>query len=99
MTFHIGQKVVCVDGKTHFGHGTEITPTKGTVYTVRSVFLCGFHGTTKIRLNEIHNEPMRYMTGVEECGFGAYRFRPVRETDISIFKAMLVTPPKQRVSA
>jgi hypothetical protein len=103
--FHVGQKVVCVDGWAHdgSGYGYEIGPVKGQVYTIRNI---GFLNATTpdvlvVRLSEIRNPEMYYRgTGLYEPSFRASRFRPVvaRKTDISVFKAML-KPSKKRVPA
>jgi hypothetical protein len=95
MTFHVGQKVVCVDD--YFAPSAvipgTILPKKGDVYTVRELF--PYWGWAAIRLHEIHNPPGTYRdegTGeLVEAAFPAFRFRPVieRKTDISVFTAML----------
>jgi hypothetical protein len=73
MTFHVGQKVVCVDDTwvTHFG---ETTPEKGAVYTVRDVRKVS--GNATIHLVEVRNEPAFYADGLCECSFGVNAFRP-----------------------
>lgn len=99
MSFHIGQKVVCVyDGKRSDPDG-EYPEYRG-VYTVRELVTHHVDGHLMLYLQEIRNPVVRVESGLwAEQAYGAKYFRPVRTTDISIFKAMLVTPPKQRVSA
>jgi hypothetical protein len=96
--FHVGQKVVCIQGaegqKTR-AKGT-FRPITGAIYTVRGVY----NGPIRVDLHleeYVHDE--FHDNGVE-YGWDASRFRPVdkRKTSIEIFKAML-TPSKERVSA
>ena len=36
--FRVGQKVVCVDGSAHWGgHGDEMLPIEGEIYTIREL--------------------------------------------------------------
>jgi len=84
MTFRIGQKVVCVDAV-----GSELI--FGGVYTIKKVIanLSRWRGVvgnwTAVQL---------YETAAESpyVGFCSERFKPVdeRQTDISIFREMLV---------
>lgn len=91
MTFHVGQKVVCIrDIEPYFD---EAMPEVGRVYTVRSIegFLLG----VGIRLVEIINPPRDYSNARCECSFWIGAFRPVveKKTDISIFTALLNPSP------
>ncbi len=92
--FHVGQKVVCVNDdfpewtdfhKSMFPH----RPCKGEVYTVRAIVPHIYEGGMHLLLEEIRNvELFAY-----EPPFGRYRFRPVRETSIECFRALLKTKP------
>lgn len=101
MTFHVGQKVVCVDDQNFRNPdhiGTPIAPTapvRGTVYHVRS-----FSPSGNVLLAEIVCAPHAWEWGYGEGGWLPRRFRPVteRKTDISIFTAML-TPNRERERA
>lgn len=95
MTFHVGQKVVCVYDKPLDGHdernrpGGEYTPNwpvAGVVYTIRSIDCWGF------RLEEIRNPTRQFKDGYGEARWKPRRFRPIvaRKTDISIFQRMLL---------
>lgn len=97
VSFHVGQKVVCVDAKPRYLPdeiylSDEFELEEGKVYTIRSI---GFDEFQKqeviIRLFEIFREPGGDET--EESGFMAYRFRPVteRKTSIAIFHEILKT--------
>lgn len=80
MTFHVGQKVVCVDAsEASFGRKSRLI--QGDRYTIRAVF--EFRGDTGVLLDEV--DPG------SSPGWYATRFRSVveRETDIAIFQAML----------
>lgn len=107
MTFHVGQKVVCVDdepsklaGQKVYSHAARGVRNivrnlsglkKDAVYTV-SGFGINHTGSQGIHLAEI-KRPNNIPYRIE-------RFRPVVEhkTDIAIFQAML-NPSDERVSA
>jgi hypothetical protein len=93
MTFHVGQKIVCVtDNWQHsMRHLVPNIPRKGGIYHVRghdpTVVAPDCVGHEYIWLCEIANPRV----GLTEPSFLAAHFRPVieRSTDISIFTAML----------
>ena len=98
--FRVGQKVVCVDDRAAECDGVQRLFV-GHVYTIRSIqeeySADGWVRMTEgclVRLNEITSR-----VGSDHP-YGACRFRPIveRNTDISIFKAML-TPSKTKVKA
>ncbi len=95
--FHVGQKVVCIDDVFQSFHNLlseraifsrAFSLVKGRVYTIdminyveKSDFIkIPFFG---IRLCEL---PSR---GDLDFGYASQRFAPIKETDISIFRAML----------
>lgn len=94
MTFHVGQKVVCVDAGDINGFGCrwmdDDAPTVGSVYTVTSIH-ADCTGDTVFHLVEIPRGPIARRQWGESAGYNVVRFRPVveRKTDISIFTAML----------
>lgn len=101
MTFHVGQKVVCVDASNTPGarwHGGE-APAEGHVYTVMGVRVSR-KGVQVLQLREIERcEAVKAWVARnigEFAGYDARRFRPVveRKTDISVFKAMLNPAPE-----
>lgn len=98
MTFHVGQKVVCVDDK-NWGHPEPPLnwPVTGRVYTVRG-FSAAWdeNGSNGLLLAEVSSG--NYFDAGEEVGFKRRRFRPIVETktDISIFKRMLTPQRKSR---
>lgn len=77
MTFHVGQKVVCVDEcppEYRLQHEDIVFPVKGAVYTIRDTMFEG--GKAWVRLVEIVNKPQQYDDGWDECDFWAGHFRP-----------------------
>lgn len=84
----VGQRVVCVDDAPRKRFPIlPGWPTKGQVYTVRGtrMLLSG----VGVYLEEIHNEPMILGGHLVEPSFWHGRFRPVRETNIDCFLAIL----------
>jgi hypothetical protein len=95
MSFHIGQKIVCIAPHPEWAERGCIVPRVGEIYTVR-----GIDELDGVLLEEIINEnPFDYsidmLTGQEvaaaEDSFWPHRFRPLveRRTDISIFQRIL----------
>lgn len=105
--FHVGQKVVCINAVWYGDFVTASPLEHGRVYTVARIgvnfgrsfdddLACG----PSLVLVEVANpDDCWERDGFE--GFDARRFRPLRKrtTDISIFKEMLVSPPKEVVDA
>lgn len=92
MSFHIGQKVVCIKRDAWGGgnaFGDECFPRFGEIYTVR--FVDQESGVSWIRLEEIVNPLHPYIGDLTEASFRSDRFRPIvsTKTDISIFTRML----------
>lgn len=95
MSFHVGQKVICVDDSPN-PHCEDVLPNrpvKGAFYTVRSLHvephITNAYG---VRLHELINPEFNFDGGpAYEWSFNSARFRPVveRKTDISAFTAML----------
>lgn len=108
--FHVGQKVVCVDAEWFGGgqsaRGIPCPLVVGKIYEIEAIApLTGiFKGRdVKGHLGLVLKGVRKpRVLGVRTSDtFAAWRFRPVREkkTDISIFRRLLVTPPKQGVDA
>jgi len=93
MTFHVGQKVVCVGTFDRIGLMMRIyrffypfeEARTGQVYTVSNIYFIG----DKMMLEIV--ELPTIDDGVWAPGYYARGFRPAveRKTDISVFKAML----------
>lgn len=97
--WYVGMKVVCISGPL-IQNRTKITqPIIGSIYTIREIFPCSPQKVDlcpiSIRLIEIINTPRQYLEGFSECKFFACRFRPLHNTDISIFNSLLNPTPKQ----
>lgn len=104
MSFHVGQKVVCVRG--YFkpdarDYGILNFPKKGCIYAVRDCLMFRFQDANvpAIRLTELKN-PICSWTDGDHCevAFWIGRFRPVieRKTDIAIFTRMLMPNELER---
>lgn len=95
MTFHVGQKVVCVDDtKANVPVALDRMGglTRGRIYTVRQNGLASWiDGRPCVRLEEI-------VRPFPDTPYWAHRFRPVieRETSIEVFTAMLTPQPTKR---
>lgn len=100
MNWHIGQRVVCVDGRREPRRRRkwERLPVEGLVYTIRDI-VPRDDGRIAFRLNEITNLGAAYKSGFAELSFFASRFRPVvePEADISERQAILDRLPKREV--
>lgn len=105
MTFYVGQKVVCVDGKLSaeyaaLAHDLNIVmPTENSVYTIRDIVRDFIVGKEHCRLVEIKNPIINWLIQESsEPAFSVSRFRPAveRKTDISVFTEMLT--PKEFVN-
>lgn len=93
--FELGQQVVCIDDEGFSFRSNEKCPIKDGIYTIRDLMVDD-EGELILRLFEIVNQPMLYDNEFTECWFIASRFRPVRKTDISVFKALLNKIPTER---
>lgn len=94
MTFHVGQKVVCIEGEFDqaalaISLGVAL-PTKGVIYTIRNFEDRGDEPC--LRLIEIVNPKIMHHGDIfDEPAYANDCFRPLveKKTDISIFTAML----------
>lgn len=102
MTFHVGQKVVCIsefeesEAAKYFGVALPIV---NDVYTVRNLVLCD-EGELGLRVAEITNPEVTHRCGTyAEPAFSYRCFRPAveKKTDISIFTDLLI-PTKEFVN-
>lgn len=99
--FHVGQRVVCVDGNRGARRSSwgsyPVYPVKGVVYTIRGFGPRSLSGAPGIYLEEIRLPQLELDIGFMEPVYASRRFRPVRDTNISVFTAMLtkqLTPEK-----
>lgn len=99
--YHIGQKVVCINADTDFNKSLQRLNvayvgdldglTKGNIYTITGIIfneVAYLKPMTILILKEITRK------GKENWGFDSERFRPLKKTNIEIFKKMLVDIPK-----
>lgn len=102
MKWHIGQRVVCVVAGWKVFHPQQIaggTPTVGSIYTIRGFNIPSaewpIDGAFGLYLEEIVNPKLRHVGGRwAEMSFDEMGFRPVKDTDISVFRAMLNPAPE-----
>jgi hypothetical protein len=107
--FFVGQRVICIDDRIppDFFHRGETLLKRGVVYTIRGIVLGTSFGYNSdhdgLRLAEIRN-PMRVYRAASghvwaELYFLIARFRPMHETNIDVFRAMLkkASQPRRRV--
>lgn len=80
MTFHVGQKVVCIRAGAYYSGALDTGLRLNAVYTVARIYEGGLMAVAEIPTNDICD------------ALNKDRFRPVveRKTDISIFTAMLL---------
>ncbi len=96
-TFHVGQRVVCIArGVWLAARSLGCTvPVSGQVYTIRDVYVDPYDKVSVgVHLVEVVN-PKDYCGRPVEVGWHVHEFRPVRETDISVFLAMLSKAPEE----
>jgi hypothetical protein len=90
--FHIGMKVICIDGNFKTRVHKENYPTEGFIYTIRDIVEAQNNGIAFL-LEEIINKPcFHILNGIRikvETPFKSERFKPVKETSIDCFKSML----------
>jgi hypothetical protein len=91
--WYVGQSIVCIDDRDQRPGwtGPVVYPVKGQTYTIREISTEG--GPCGFRLEEILNEKLRGPYGLFEPRFNPRRFRPVKNTSIDVFTALLVKNP------
>lgn len=91
MTFHIGQKVVCINDEWYHPPSPFAIskPRLGVVYRIRAIEHCLIADATYLLLDEVINPIVPGFRN--EPDFLATCFRPIveKKTDISVFTAML----------
>lgn len=102
--FKPGMRVVCVSDEWMPGfkeqeqlrHGSAF-PVKGRVYTLRDVIISEDTGELLVRLVEIVNPPVVILWDgtIGEPLWGAFRFRPLDENRLDVFRDLLVDLPKE----
>ncbi len=96
--FFVGQHVVCVDVDDPPGYAVPLGPLiLNTVYTIRDiVYPIGWDG---VRLEEIIREIYESSSwNGGEIPYDANRFRPLVESRLDIFNAMLADTPVDAIA-
>ena len=98
MSFHVGQRVVCVSDKfscdMRWRRTVRIFPVLKTIYTIREIHaegpLMGFC------FHQIVNPCTWFAAGYGDPAFNSRNFRPVKTTSIEVFERLLT--PTDRVT-
>lgn len=95
--FHIGQLVVCIDNAPathHYGPDSVAGLEKGRIYTIREYHpnypFTNAPGEAGVKLEEITRTYSRHV----DAYYGVRRFRPVKQTSIDCFTAILTKTPE-----
>ena len=99
MSFHVGQRVVCVDDD--FGEVDVVLPRVGSVYTVQDVEMidAGVPTDDRGRTADVDIEFLVLEEFGDGCAWDAIHFRPLDETRLDQFRAHLAPASKTGVSA
>jgi hypothetical protein len=101
MDFQIGQHVICIcDQWSHeptWRPAVHTFPKLRGIYTIRDI--CDREGVIRLMFEEIWHKPAMFCVGPAEPAFNAKRFRPLKKSNIEIFKKMLEPEPKVLVDA
>ncbi len=91
MSFHVGQQVVCVNDqfspRPSWRRTVRSFPKLHAIYTIREI--CEGGGLVGFTFYEIVNPRAHFACGYSEPAFNSKNFRPVRKTDIDVFKRLL----------
>lgn len=89
MSFHAGQKVVCVDDGPCPCTGRPVSLRKGSIYTIECTYMEHCAGETIPCVVVVEDKSWHYTKG-----YRAIRFGLVRTTSIEIFQRMLAPTPE-----
>jgi hypothetical protein len=91
MSFHVGQQVVCVNDRfsrdMRWRRTVRNFPVLNSIYTIREIHVEG--PLVGFCFHEILNPYTRFAAGFGEPAFNSRNFRPVRTTNIEVFKRLL----------
>jgi hypothetical protein len=102
MTFHVGQKVVCVDDSMDERFVLfRMYPVRGNIYTIRDLPFITAVNTVGVLLEELRNPVASWLNAEDsEPSFRLDRFRPVTERETSIeFAHEILRSASQKVEA
>lgn len=92
MSFHVGQRVVCVSDKfscdTRWRRTVRIFPVLNGIYTIREIHVEG--PLIGFCFYQIVNPRSLFAAGYGEPAFNSRNFRPVKATSIEVFERLLV---------
>ncbi len=101
MDFYRGQHVVCIgdrfSNEPTWRAAIHTFPKLGSIYTIRDI--CDREGVIGLMFEEIWHAPALFCVGLVEPAFHIRNFRPLRKTNIDIFKKMLEPTPAGLVDA
>jgi hypothetical protein len=101
MDFHIGQHVICIcdrwSNEPTWRAAVHTFPKLGGIYTIRDI--CPRVDVVGLVFEEIWHEPAWFCVGLVEPAFNIKRFRPVRKSNIDLFKKMLEPAPPECIHA
>jgi hypothetical protein len=101
MDFHIGQHVICIcdqwSPEPAWRAAVRAFPKLGGIYTIRDI--CDREGLIGLMFEEMRHEPAWFCVGLVEPAFNAKRFRPVRKSNIEVFKKLLEPLPEDLIEA
>lgn len=105
MSFHIGQKVVCIFDAWSRPYGEDV-PQKDQIYTIRDIIHDSKIDQIGFRLHEIRNIPHPFTRSgkevIEESAFNSHGFRPLiekklgTETGMAILRKIAQDASKER---
>jgi hypothetical protein len=96
MTFHVGQKVVCVDASNWHNDSPLVRPVEGKVYTIAGIDPpYAFLGQVEFGLFLVGMAHPVHPIYRLRYSYYACRFRPVQEKGMSILRAIAANPKRE----
>jgi hypothetical protein len=96
MGFYIGQQVVCVNDQfsqwEYWRRAIRTFPTLNSIYTIRMIRRGEDYGVEpffSFCFYELVNTPVLFKRGYFEPSFVSEYFRPIKKTNIDVFKKLL----------
>lgn len=101
MDFHCGQQVICISDRFSdepvWRRAIHTLPKLRAVYTIRDI--CYVGELVGLMFEEILHEPAWFGNELAEPAFNAKNFRPVRKTNLDVFRKMLEPSPHNLIDA
>lgn len=91
-TAKVGQRVVCINDDWRGGNGTVNRPKKNDILTIRRIYC--YNGAVGFVFKELINPPVHAVVGFVEQMFMATQFKPLNESRLDIFRAMMMEKPQ-----